>query len=162
MFLEVIYNAWLPILSLQQAQSATPNLNLEEHLDTYLTDNIPETPNCLSEEMIKCISVIYCELADPPLINQDYPSSPVAFSSSVYELSSQDQHEKWSSRGRKLPFFNLHVNPFHFEGSEELSGPYCRKLKVQWICRDTEKLEVVEHTLQKFRLAFSHNNSQGL
>ncbi|KAH7517889.1 hypothetical protein FEM48_Zijuj09G0112000 [Ziziphus jujuba var. spinosa] len=141
----------LPLSMLEQAQSATPNPNLEEHLDTYLTDNIPETPNCLSEEMIKCISVIYCELADPPLINQDYTSSPVAFSSSLYEVSSQGQHEKWSSRSRKLPFFNLNVNPFHFEGSEELSGPYCRMLKVHLICRDTEKLEVVEQTLQKFR-----------
>lgn len=145
-------------LSLQQAQSVTSNAILEEHLDTCLIDDVPDTPNRLSVEMIKCISVIFCELADPPLINQDYPSSPVAFSSSIYEISSQGQGEKWSSRDRKLPFFNSHVNPFQFEGSEELRGPYCRMSKVQWICRDAEKLRFVEQMLQKFRLAFSLTN----
>lgn len=30
-----------------------------------------ETPNGLSEEMIKCISTIYCHLSDPPLSAQE-------------------------------------------------------------------------------------------
>lgn len=142
-------------LFLQQAQSVTSHAILEERLNTCLMDDVPDTPNRLSEEMIKCISVIFCELADPPLINQDYPSSPAAFPSSIYELSSQGRGERWSFQERKIPFFNSHVNPFQFERSEELSGPYCRMLKVQWICRDAEKLRFVEHMIQKFRLVFS-------
>lgn len=105
--------------------------------------------------MIRCISSIFCELADPPLVNQECSSSSVTFSSSIYEVSSQSLNDKWSSLSKKLPFFNSHIdNPFPFEGSEELSGPYCRMLKVQWIRRDTEKLRDVENVLQKFRLVF--------
>ncbi|KAL5562581.1 hypothetical protein UlMin_032328 [Ulmus minor] len=141
----------LPLAMLEQSHSATPDASLAEHLGTSLTKLVPENPNCLSEEMIRCISAIYCELADPPLINQDYHSSPAAFSSSIYELSSQSHSEKRSSIGRNIPFFNSVDNPLHFEGSEGLGGPYCRMLKVQWICRDSEKLKDVEHMLQKFR-----------
>ncbi|XP_030486551.1 uncharacterized protein LOC115703172 isoform X2 [Cannabis sativa] len=143
----------LPLSMLEQAENASPNANLAEHLDTCFSDHVPETPNCLSEEMIRCISAIYCELADPPLITQDYTSSPpVTFSSSIYEASLQNQNEKWSSLSKKLPFFNSHHdNHFHFEGPEGPGGPYCRMLKVQWICRDAEKLKDVEHMLKKFR-----------
>ncbi|KAM6541731.1 hypothetical protein CsatB_006178 [Cannabis sativa] len=143
----------LPLSMLEQAENASPNANLAEHLDTCFSDHVPETPNCLSEEMIRCISAIYCELADPPLITQDYTSSPpVTLSSSIYEASLQNQNEKWSSLSKKLPFFNSHHdNHFHFEGPEGPGGPYCRMLKVQWICRDAEKLKDVEHMLKKFR-----------
>lgn len=137
---------------LQQAETPTPNASLAEHLGTSLADHVPETPNGLSEEMIRCISAIYCELADPPLISQDDPSSPVAFSSSIYEASSHSQSEKWSSKGRKIPFFNSHLdNPFHLEGSEALGRPYFRMIKVQWICRDPEKLKEIDSMLQRFR-----------
>ena len=142
------------MLSVQQAQYATSKVNAEEQLGTYFSDHVPETPNCLSEEMIKCISAIYCELADPSIINDGYSCSPIAFSAPLQGFSSQNESQKWSSRRTKIPFFN---SPFdklsHFEGSEELSGPYSRMLKVQWISGDTEKLRDVEHTVKKFRYA---------
>ncbi|PON76904.1 Ternary complex factor MIP1, leucine-zipper, partial [Parasponia andersonii] len=142
----------LPLSMLEQSENATPNVSLAEHLGTCLSDHVPETPNCLSEEMVRCVSAVCCELADPPLINRDYTSPPVTFSSSIYEVSSDSQNEKWSSLSNKLPFFNSHIdNPFHFGGSEAPSGPYCRMLKVQWICRDTEKLRDIDNMLQKFR-----------
>lgn len=142
----------LPFSLLEQAQFATSNVYAEEHLGTYFSDHVPETPNCLSEEMIKCISAIYCELADPPIINNGYSCSPITFSAPLHDFSSHSESEKCSTRRTKIPFFNSHFDkPIHFEGSEELSGPYCRMLKVQWISRDTEKLRDVEHTLKKFR-----------
>lgn len=131
---------------------------MEEQIGTCCADRVPKTPNHLSEEVIKCISAIFCELADPPLIYQD---SPVAFSSSMYELSSQKEGEKWQSHRRKKSFSCSHVvNPFEFESSEEFSGPYGRMLKVPWISRDAEKLKDVEYMLQKYRLAILNINAQ--
>ncbi|KAG2705558.1 hypothetical protein I3843_05G052900 [Carya illinoinensis] len=135
-----------------QAQTASSNLSLAEHLGTCFSNDIPETPNCLSEELIKCISAIYCELADPPFTNNDYPSSPVAFSESLYQHSSQGQSDKWSSQCKKLSSFNSYFdNPFHFDGSKEFSGPYCTMVKVQLICRESGKLKETEYMLRKFR-----------
>ncbi|KAH0977706.1 hypothetical protein GBA52_027425 [Prunus armeniaca] len=141
----------LPFSMLEQAQSATTNVYPTEQLETYFSDQVPDTPNCISEEMIKCIATIFCELADPPVISHDYSSSPIT-SSSTYNLSSHSQGEKWSSKRTKVPFFNSHFDkPFHIEGPDEMSGPYCRMLKVHLICRDAEKLGDVEHALKKFR-----------
>ncbi|ONH91327.1 hypothetical protein PRUPE_8G106700 [Prunus persica] len=135
----------------KQAQSATTNVYPTEQLETYFSDQVPDTPNCISEEMIKCIATIFCELADPPVISHDYSSSPIT-SSSTYNLSSHSQGEKWSSKRTKVPFFNSHFDkPFHIEGPDEMSGPYCRMLKVHSIRRDAEKLGDVEHALKKFR-----------
>ena len=147
-----VANLWLQMLSLQQAQTTTSSVSLAEHLGTCISNHIPETPNWLSEEMIKCISAIYCELADPPLINHDYPSSPIALSSSLNEYSSQGQSDKWSSQCKNFSSFNSNFdNPFHIEGSKEFSGPYCTMAKVQLICRDRQKLREIEYMLRRFR-----------
>ncbi|KAL6270186.1 hypothetical protein ACE6H2_027097 [Prunus campanulata] len=93
----------LPVSMLEQAQSATINVCPTEQIETYFSDQVPETPNCISEEMIKCIAAVFCELADPPVINHDHSSSPIT-SSSTYDLSSHSQGEKWSSKRTKVPF----------------------------------------------------------
>ncbi|XP_065624932.1 uncharacterized protein LOC112008275 [Quercus suber] len=142
----------LPLSMLEQAQTTTSSVSLAEHLGTCISNHIPDTPNWLSEEMIKCISAIYCELADPPLINHDYPSSPIALSSSLNEYSSQGQSDKWSSQCKNFSSFNSNFdNPFHVEGSKEFSGPYCTMAKVQLICRDRQKLREIEYMLRRFR-----------
>nr|KYP66043.1 hypothetical protein KK1_012323 [Cajanus cajan] len=73
----------LPLSMLEQAQCAkSSSTSLAEHLGSSYVDNVPETPNWLSEEMIKCISAIYCELAEPPSLGHKRASSPMSFSSS--------------------------------------------------------------------------------
>nr|POE67764.1 hypothetical protein CFP56_50020 [Quercus suber] len=147
----------LPLSMLEQAQTTTSSVSLAEHLGTCISNHIPDTPNWLSEEMIKCISAIYCELADPPLINHDYPSSPIALSSSLNEYSSQGQSDKWSSQCKNFSSFNSNFdNPFHVEGSKEFSGPYCTMAKVQLICRDRQKLREIEYMLRRFRTDLAH------
>ncbi|KAM3695185.1 hypothetical protein ACJW31_07G112800 [Castanea mollissima] len=142
----------LPLSMLEQAQTTTSSVSLAEHLGTCISNHIPETPNWLSEEMIKCISAIYCELADPPLINHDYPSFPIALSSSLNKYSSQGQSDKWNSQCKNFSSFNSNFdNPFHIEGSKEFSAPYCTMAKVQLICRDRQKLREIEHMLRRFR-----------
>ncbi|KAF5727225.1 hypothetical protein HS088_TW22G00914 [Tripterygium wilfordii] len=136
----------LPLSMLEKAQSSNP-----DHIGTCTCNHGLETPNDLSEEMIKCISAIYCELADPPLINSDY-SSPISYSSSVNGSPAQGQGNMWSPQSRKFSSFNSKFdNPFHIRESNEFSGPYCMMAKVERICRDGQKLRDVEDKLQKFR-----------
>ncbi|BBH09461.1 Protein of unknown function D [Prunus dulcis] len=78
----------LPFSMLEQAQSATTNVYPTEQLETYFSDQVPDTPNCISEEMIKCIATIFCELADPPVISHDYSSSPITSSSTMLKVHS--------------------------------------------------------------------------
>ncbi|KAK9287115.1 hypothetical protein L1049_015526 [Liquidambar formosana] len=143
----------LPLSMLERAQGATSNaVSLAEHLGSHISKHFLETPNWLSEEMIKCISTIYCKLADPPLISNDYYSSPISCSSSLNEFSPQGQCDMWSPETRKYSSFNSNLdNPLHIEGSVEFSGPYCTMVEVQWICRDSKKLRDIEPMLKRFR-----------
>lgn len=144
----------LPLSMLEQAQMDTSNgFSLADHLGDSIQDHVPETPNWLSEEMIKSISAIYCKLADPPVINHDYLSSPISYSPSVDIRSSQGQADMLSPEYRKFPSFNSHCdNPFSIGEPKEFSGsPYCTMVKVQWISRDSKKLQDIEHKLQYYR-----------
>ncbi|KAL6347930.1 hypothetical protein AAG906_037659 [Vitis piasezkii] len=143
----------LPLSMLERADNAPSNaISLAEHLGTNICDHDPMTPNRLSEEMIKCISAIYCRLADPPLSNNDYPSSPISSPLSMNEFSPRGQCDMWSPQCRKNSSFNSVLdNPFHIEESKEFSGPYCTMVEVKWICRDSQKLRDIEPMLQKFR-----------
>ncbi|XP_039058159.1 uncharacterized protein LOC120201657 isoform X1 [Hibiscus syriacus] len=145
----------LPLSMLEKTQMDSSNgFNLAEHFGTGINDHLTKTPNWLSEEMIKSISAIYCELADPPLINHDYLSSPISHSSYVGVVSSQGEGytNTWSPKCGKFSSFNSHFdNPFSIGEPKEHSGPYCTMMKVQWICRDSKKLQDIEHKLQYYR-----------
>ncbi|XP_038682438.1 uncharacterized protein LOC119982905 [Tripterygium wilfordii] len=137
----------LPLSMLEKAQSSNP-----DHIGTCTCNHGLETPNDLSKEIIKCISSIYCELTDPPLINLDYSSSPISYSSSVNGSPAQGQGNTRSPQSRKFSSFNSKFdNPFHIRESNEFNGPYCMMAKVEQICRDSQKLRDIEHKLQKFR-----------
>ncbi|XP_039000025.1 uncharacterized protein LOC120125734 [Hibiscus syriacus] len=140
-----------PLSMLEYAQNASNIISLTEYLGTQIFDHVPDTPNKLSEDMIKCMSVIYCKLADPPLI-QNSCSSPNSSMSSASGFSPQDQHDMWSPGFRNNSSFNVRLdNPFHVEGLKEFSGPYSTMLEVQWILRESKKMADVENLLQNFR-----------
>ncbi|CAK7329753.1 unnamed protein product [Dovyalis caffra] len=143
----------LPLSMLEQTRNDASNaISLADHLGTSMHYDIPETPNWLSEEMIRRISAIYCELADPPLTNPNYASSPISVSSSPNEFPSQDHGDIWSPQYGNFSSFNSSLdNPFHVGASKEFSGPYCSMAKVQRICRDSQKLIDIQHKLQDFR-----------
>ena len=137
--------------SLQYAQNASNIISLAEHLGTSISDHVPGTANKLSEDMIKCMSAIYCKLADPPLIQNSF-SSPNSSMSSGSAFSPQYQHDMWSPGFRNNSSFDVRLdNPFHVEGLKEFSGPYSTMVEVPWIFRDSQKLGDVEHLLQNFR-----------
>lgn len=143
---------WFSFASLQYAQHASSNvISLAEHLGTRISDHVPETPNKLSEDMIKCMSALYCKLADPPLTHNGL-SSPNSSLSSTGAFSPRDQCDMWSPGFRNNSSFDVRLdNPFHVEGLKEFSGPYSTMVEVPWIYRDGQKLGDTEPLLQNFR-----------
>ncbi|XP_023872638.2 uncharacterized protein LOC111985223 isoform X1 [Quercus suber] len=141
-----------PLSMMEYAQNTSSSIiSLAEHLGTRISDHVPETPNRLSEDMIKCMSAIYCKLADPPLTHNGL-SSPNSSMSSMSAFSPQDQCEMWSPGFRNNSSFDVRLdNPFHVEGLKEFSGPYSTMVEVPWIYRDGQKLGDTEHLLQNFR-----------
>ncbi|KAM6564503.1 hypothetical protein CsatB_024501 [Cannabis sativa] len=141
-----------PLAMMEYAQNASSNIiSLAEHLGTHISDHIPETPNRLSEDMIKCISSIFCKLSDPPLTHNGL-SSPNSSLSSVSGFSPREQCDMWSPGFRNNSSFDVRLdNPFHVEGLKEFSGPYSTMVEVPWIYRDSQKLGDIDHLLQNFR-----------
>ncbi|GAB4854757.1 hypothetical protein Ancab_023342 [Ancistrocladus abbreviatus] len=98
-------------------------ISLAEHLGARISDHVPETPNRISEDMVKCMSAIFCKLAEPPSAHNGL-SSPNSSSSSLGGLSPQYQCDMWSSGFGKDSSLDARLdNPFNVEGLKEFSGP---------------------------------------
>ncbi|XP_044484225.1 uncharacterized protein LOC123210084 isoform X2 [Mangifera indica] len=144
-----------PLSMMEYAQNAPNIISLAEHLGTRISDHVPETPNRLSEDMIKCMSAIYSKLADPPVMHNGI-SSPSSSLSSMSGFSPQARCDMWSPGIRNNSNFDVRLdNPFHVEGLQEFSGPYSTMVEIPLIYRDSQKLGDVEHLLQNFRLLIS-------
>lgn len=145
-----------PLSMMEYAQNASSSvISLAEHLGTRISDHVSEPPNKISEDMIKCMSMIYCKLADPPLANYGL-SSPTSSLSSISGFSPKDQCDLWSPGFRNESSFDVRLdNPFHIEGLKDFSGPYSTMVEVQCIYRDSQKLGDIESLLQHFRSLIS-------
>lgn len=141
----------------QRARDSS-SVSLAEHLATVKSfDHVRDTPNRLSEEMVKSITAIYCQLAEPPLFNHGLPSSPISFSSSMSDSPPEVQYYDRSPQHKESSSFSKWTSkPFQVEDSNELSGTYPTVIKIQGICRDAWRLRGVEHMLQHFRLVIEY------
>ncbi|KAL2348456.1 hypothetical protein Fmac_002456 [Flemingia macrophylla] len=141
-----------PLSMLEYAQSSSSNIiSLAEHLGTRISDHVSVAPNKLSEDMVKCISAIYCKLAEPPMTHPGL-SSPSSSLSSASAFSIPDQGDMWSPRFRNNSSFDVRLdNPFHVEGLKEFSGPYSTMVEVSWLYREGPKSADTEKLLQNFR-----------
>ncbi|CAN6281217.1 unnamed protein product [Urochloa humidicola] len=128
-------------------------ISLAEYLGTNVADHIPETPNNLSEEMVRCMAGIYCRLADPPLVHHGSSSSPTSSFSSTSAISPQYVGDMWSpSYKRETTLDSRLINPFHVEGLKEFSGPYNTMVEVPMISHDSRRLKEAEDLLQTYKL----------
>ncbi|KAL8200618.1 hypothetical protein R6Q57_011957 [Mikania cordata] len=127
--------------------------SLAEHLGTKITDHIPMTPNKVSEEMVKCMSVIYCKLADPPLANHGL-SSPTSSLSSINTFSPKNLPDMLWGPGFRRDSSSIDVQsdtPYYDQGLKEFSGPYSTMVEIQCLYKDDQRLGEIEHMLQQFR-----------
>lgn len=153
----------------QEGETAPSGVvSLADYLGTSVADHIPETPNNLSEEMVRCMAGVYCRLADPPLLAHHRSSSSPSssLSSAPSAVSPQQQHhhhlggdaDMWSPTsycgGRKDGGAQLDsrlINPFRVEGLKEFSGPYSAMVEVPAISRDRQRLREAEDLLQTYK-----------
>lgn len=49
--------------------------DIDAMIGTYVSENVHKSPNSLSEEMVKCISEVFRQLADPESLDNDRESS---------------------------------------------------------------------------------------
>ena len=119
-------------------------ISLAEHLGTRISDHVAETPNKLSEGMVKCMSEIYCKLAEPPsvLLHQrgSSPDSSLSSPSDQYDTSSPGLGNSSSLD-----------DSFRVEGEKGFSGQYSSMVEVLCIYRDAKKASEVEDLLQNFK-----------
>ncbi|KAL7610101.1 hypothetical protein Lser_V15G12840 [Lactuca serriola] len=128
-------------------------ISLAEHLGTRISDHVLETPNKLSEDMVKCMSTIYCKLAESPLTNHGL-SSPTSSSSSMNGFSPKHHPDMMWGPGFRTDSSSFEVqldNPFHVQGLNEFSGPYSTMVEVRCLYKDNQKLGEITHLLQHFR-----------
>ncbi|XP_073115817.1 uncharacterized protein [Elaeis guineensis] len=142
-----------PLSFLKEKRNAASGVTrLAEYLGTHLADHVPETPNKLSENMVRCMGAIYCKLADPPLVHHGYPSSPTSSFSSMSALSPHYLEDMWTPvYQRECTLDARLINPFRVEGLKEFSGPYNAMAEVSLICRDRRRLKDIENMLQNYK-----------
>lgn len=117
----------MPLSMLEHAQGDYRNSNnLGEYLHKNTKDAKSETPNWISEEMIKSISSIYIELVEPSILSPVSDSSP----------------NKWN-----LEEIIKSSSPSWIENSLTNSSV----LEVKFIYRDNSRLKHVHQALQHFR-----------
>ncbi|XP_047064553.1 uncharacterized protein LOC124672358 [Lolium rigidum] len=144
-----------PFSFLEEGETATTSgvVSLADYLGTNVADHIPETPNNLSEEMVRCMAGVYCKLADPPLVHHRPSSSPTSSFSSTSVVSPQYLGDMWSPNCRREATLDSRlINPFHVEGLKEFSGPYNTMVEVPSISRDRRRLSEAEDLLQTYKL----------
>ncbi|KAG1358975.1 hypothetical protein COCNU_08G004210 [Cocos nucifera] len=77
-------------------KSVSGHRSLADHLGASITDHVPEICCKLSEDIIRCISAIYCTLANPQAQNVEQMASPTPSVSSSSTFSPQDPCDNWS------------------------------------------------------------------
>ncbi|KAL6522631.1 hypothetical protein OROMI_031589 [Orobanche minor] len=124
----------MPLSILERINGSTSSANMSGNLASSYLDRVHETPNSLSEEMIKCMSAIYRHLSHAP---------------STFSQRGHKSCEEYSS-------FESWLNrPFHSETSKQLSGSLFATVKIHDIFRDTQKLNSVQELVQNYRSLIS-------
>ncbi|KAL9231619.1 hypothetical protein vseg_006821 [Gypsophila vaccaria] len=108
-----------------------------------------ETANWISEEMIRCISTIYCKLAANSK-TRTAVSSPVVSSISLLSCSTSTEFHLWTPQAKMNSSLDRYSDVSLQGGCEELRGPYSEIVEVLQILRDSEKLREIDPMLQKF------------
>lgn len=131
-------------MHLQDQKINSRHRSLADHLGETSNDSTLNTPDRLSEDIVRCISSIYCKLANPQ--THTCPSvSPASSLSSSSIFSSKNPCDSWS------PHCNEDAT-IHHEGLKENSGPYATMIEVLKICLDDDSFNYAAMMLQNFRL----------
>lgn len=135
---------------LQDCQNASSShLSLADHLSPSCLDSSLVTPDRLSEDIVRCISSIYCKLANPSSTHGGFSaSSPTSSLSSSSIFSSQNPRDSWSPCRNEYNSVSREL-----QGSQEENGSYSDTVEVTKICLDDGSFKFAAAMLQKFRFS---------
>ncbi|XP_024991356.1 uncharacterized protein LOC112525451 isoform X1 [Cynara cardunculus var. scolymus] len=113
--------------------------SLGDHFGTPCTDGGPDR---LSEDIVRCISSIYCKLGDPNQSHQGPSESSASSLSSCSTVSTRNLSDTWS------PFCN---EDSKYDGLKDERGPYADMVEVLKIGLDDDGFNYAEKMLKHFR-----------
>ncbi|KAG8654437.1 hypothetical protein MANES_05G136300v8 [Manihot esculenta] len=119
--------------------------SLADHLGASCLLDSLNTPDRLSEDILKCISSIYCRLANPTHSHGGLLSSPPSSLSSSSIFSSRNPCDNWSPQYSE-------DNIVHHQGLKQDVGPYAAMMEVLKICLDDDSFNYAAVMLKNFRL----------
>ncbi|XP_008796371.1 uncharacterized protein LOC103711841 isoform X2 [Phoenix dactylifera] len=133
-------------------KSVSGHRSLANHLGASITDHVPEISCKLSEDIIRCISAIYCRLANPPAQHVVQMASLTPSVSSSSTFSPQDPTDNWSPQ---CPY-EAQASPSQFESLKDKSFQYSGMVEVPQIRIDGDKFGYASKMLNIFRSLIQH------
>ncbi|XP_057794782.1 uncharacterized protein LOC131011052 [Salvia miltiorrhiza] len=120
--------------------------SLADHLGNSRIDDALTCPARLSEDIIRCISSIYCKLANPMATEKGCSVSSTSSFCSSTTFSPRNLSGSWS------PQCNEEVTQScDFEGLKQENGPYAAMVEVLKLCLDDESYNYAAVMLERFR-----------
>ncbi|KAF7041643.1 hypothetical protein CFC21_051410 [Triticum aestivum] len=127
----------------------TSVVSLADILGTRIADHVPQTPNKISEDMIKCIAGIYIRLRDVSAVQRSFFPSPCSSFSSASGISSKFTGDIWSPRCRKESFIEAWQDS-SFSSSD--LGQQCDSvIEVSALCKGAQRSADVKDMLCKYK-----------
>ncbi|WCJ44792.1 hypothetical protein M5689_025444 [Euphorbia peplus] len=128
-----------------QKNADSARRSLADHLGASCLLESFNTPDRLSEDILKCISSIYCRLANPRHCQGGPLSSPPSSFSSSSIFSSRNPCDNWS------PQYSSEDAGVHHQGLKEEVGPYASMVEVLKICFNDDSFNYASVMLKTFR-----------
>jgi hypothetical protein len=124
-------------------------VSLADILGTRIADHVPQTPNRISEDMIKCIASIYIKLRDVSAVQRAFLPSPCSSFSSASGISSKFTGDIWSPRLRKDSFIEAWQDSSFSSG--DLGQQYDSVIEVSALCKGTQRSTDTKEMLCKYK-----------
>jgi hypothetical protein len=123
-------------------------VSLADILGTRIADHVPQTPNKISEDMIKCIASIYIRIRDFNAVQHPFFPSPCSSFSSASGLSSKYTGDIWSPRCRKEGYIEAWQDDALGTGeSRYFSQQYDSVIEVSALCKGAQRSADVKDML---------------
>uniref|UniRef100_M1ALY0 Electron transporter n=1 Tax=Solanum tuberosum TaxID=4113 RepID=M1ALY0_SOLTU len=121
--------------------------SLADHLTASRMDDVLSYPDRLSEEIVKCISCIYCKFANPKILaTKGLSVSSTSSLSSSSTFSPRNLSGSWSSHHNEES-----TEQYEFEVCKDDNRPYSTMIEILKICLDDDSFNYATTMLHKFR-----------
>lgn len=130
----------------EQKNAISGHCSLADHLGASCINNTLTTPDRLSEDIVRCISSIYCKFSNPTLTHAGSLASPTSSLSSSSTFSHRNPHDSWSSHCNEESA--MHCQPQVLKVD---NGPYATMIEVLKIYLNDDSFNHAASMLQKLR-----------